>query len=387
MTPPFGPIEAPPGLDLLGAQGPGIAQLFTRPFLVLHRASALYTARTCLLLLFDLGWEARLRAGTTLDDLCAGLPDQVRKPLAWMLPFLTLEGLLQKDGDTFRLEGEPELDLASLRDYAEAEAPGHRANFELLDGVRTHIRPFFTEGKPGDGLLFDLSLFPLWLSYFRNENLCYFPNNLLTVLALREDLPEGARVLELGAGGGSFAQLVARQGAAEGWLTRIADYRFTDVAPTFLRRAQRDLKAAAPGLPLSFQALDLNRPLGNQGIALGSLDAIVGINVLHVAHDLDATLRDLRRHLNPGGRLVIGECVKPELTRPLYLEFFFTFIRSFTEVQLDPEWRPMHGFLTPEAWDKALRHAGFTEVDFTPPPRPLMDRHPTFNAASITARP
>ncbi len=380
----LGPLEAP-NLDLLGPQGPEIARLFTRPFLVLHRASGLYTARICLLMLFDLGWEAKLRAGTTLNGLCEGLPDQARKPLAWMLPFLAIEGLLTQRGDSYTLNGEPDLDLTSLREAAEAEAPGHGANFDLLDGVRSHIQPFFTEGKAGEGLLFDLALFPLWLAYFRNENLGYFPNNLLTLLALREGLPEGARVLELGAGAGSFVQLLAQQGAEGGWLSRIAEYRFTDVAPTFLRRAQRDLKAAAPGLPLTFQLLDLNRPLGDQGIEPASLDTIVGINVLHVAQDLEATLRDLRSRLKPGGRLVIGECLKPSLDAPLYLEFFFSFIRSFTEVTLDPRWRPRHGFLTPEAWDEALRHAGYTRVEHIPPPRPLMDQHPSFTVGAMAA--
>ena len=382
----LGPIEAPPSLDLLGPLGSEIARLFTRPFLVLHRASALYTARTCLLLLLDLGWEARLRAGTTLDDLCQGLPDQVRKPLAWMLPFLVTEDLLLREGELYTLKGEPDLDLARLRETVDAEAPGHGVNFDLLDGVRAHIRPFFTEGKAGDGLLFDLTLFPLWLSYFRNENLGYFPNNLLTLLALREGLPEGARLLELGAGAGSFAQLVARQGAAEGWISRIAEYRFTDVAPAFLRRAQRDLKAIAPGLPLTFQTLDLNRSLGDQGIAAESLDAIIGINVVHVAQNLEAVLLDLRSRLRPGGRLILGECLKPSLGHPIYLEFFFSFIRSFTEVELDPRWRPVHGFLTPEAWVRALEHAGFRDIDSNPPPRPLMDRHPSFNVGAITAR-
>ena len=385
MSSPLGPIGAPPSPDLLGPQGPEIARLFTPPFLALHRASELYTARICLLLLLDLGWEDRLRAGTTLDELCQDLHPQTRKPLAWMLPFLGAEGLLRREGDAYFLAGQPNLDLASIRATIEIEAPGHAVNFELLDGVRARIQPFFTEGKPGEGLLFDLTLFPLWLSYFRNENLCYFPNNLLALLALRQQLPEGAHLLELGAGAGSFAQLVARQGAEEGWLSRIAEYRFTDVAPTFLRRAQRELKTLAPGLPLAFQSLDLNRPLGDQGIEATSLDAIIGVNVLHVAHDLEVTLRDLRSRLKPGGRLVIGECVKAELRQPLYLEFFFTFIRAFTEVQLDAEWRPAHGFLSPENWEKALRHAGFPEVQFIPPPRPLMDRHPTFNATGITA--
>ena len=385
MTQPFGPIEAPPSLDLLGPQGPEIARLFTRPFLVMHRASALYTARTCLLLLFDLGWEARLRSGTTLDDLCRGLPEQARKPLAWMLPFLVTEDLLSREGESFILKGGPDLDLAGIREAVEIEAPGHGVNFDLLDGVRSHIQPFFTEGKAGEGLLFDLALFPLWLTYFRNENLGYFPNNLLTLLALRQDLTPGTRVLELGAGAGSFAQLVARQGAEEGWISRIAEYRFTDVAPTFLRRAQRDLKSIAPGLPLTFQALDLNRPLGDQGIAAESLDVLIGINVVHVAQNLEAVLLDLRSRLRLGGRLILGECLKSSLEHPVYQEFFFSFIRSFTDVELDPRWRPVHGFLTPEAWVDALAHAGFRNIESIPPPRPRMDRHPSFNVGAITA--
>ncbi|WP_306591238.1 class I SAM-dependent methyltransferase [Geothrix sp. 21YS21S-4] len=381
----LGPIAAPPGPDLLGPRGAEIAPLFDRPFLVLHRASERYTARTCLLLLLDLGWEEALRRGASLDALCEGFPAQVRKPLAWMLPFLAAEGLLRREGETYVLDGRPDLDLAGLRAAAEAEAPGHGANFDLLDGVRTRIRPFFTEGKNGDELLFGLSLFPLWLAYFRNENRIYFPNNLLTLLALRDGLPLGARILEVGGGGGSFARLVAARAAEENWLGRIGEYRFTDVAPAFLRRAQRDLEAGAPGLPLVFQSLDLNRPCGDQGIAAESLDAIVGVNVVHAAQDLGATLRDLRSRLKPGGRLILGECLKPNLDAPLYLEFFFTFVASFTEVALDPDWRPRHGFLTPEAWAAALRHAGFASVDHLPPPRPLMDRHPAFTVGALTA--
>ena len=381
----IGPLEPSPSLDLLGPHGLEILPLFTRPFLVLHQASGIYTARICLLLLMDLQWDRRLRRGVTLEDLCAAAPAQVRKPLAWMLPFLVNEGLLDCVNGRYILTGEPDLDLRGIREEMELQAPGHGPNFDLLDGVRSHIRPYFTEGKSGESLLFDLALFPLWLTYFRNENLGYFPNNLLTLLALREGLPEGAKVLELGAGAGSFAQLVAKRGAAEGWLSRIAEYRFTDVAPAFLRRAQRDLKDTAPGLPIHFQALDLNLAMPTQGIEPGSLDTIVGINVLHVAQNLEATLKELRRCLKPGGRLVIGECIKPDLTRPVYIEFLFTFIRSFTEVQLDPQWRPAYGFLDPDSWDKALRHAGFTNVDFIPPPHPLMDQYPTFNASGMTA--
>ena len=61
-------------------------------------------------------------------------------------------------------------------------------------------------------------------------------------------------------------------------------------------------------------------------------------------------------------------------------------IKSFTEVRLDSRWRPRHGFLTPEAWEAALTHAGFQDLLSVPPPRPLMDQHPNFNAGAFSAR-
>ena len=381
----LGPLEAPLDPDLLGPHSAQLLPLVTRPCLVLHRASAVYTARTCLLLLFDLGWETRLRQGVTLDDLCADAPTQVRKPFAWMLPFLVAEGLLSRTGDRYVLAGEPDLELQGIRAAVEEEAPGHAANFNLLDGVRTRIPPFFTQGKAGEDLLFGLTVFPLWLAYFRNENLCYLPNNLVALVALQEGLAPGSRVLELGGGAGSFAQLVAQQGGLAGWLPKVAEYQFTDVAPAFLRRAQRELRALTPGLPLSIKGLDLNAPLGDQGVEPASLDVIVGVNVLHVAQNLEASLRELRRALKADGRLIIGECVKGDLATPLYLEFLFTFLRSFTDVDLDPQWRPQHGFLDPETWERALLHAGFSRVSFIPPPRPLLDACAIFNASGITA--
>ncbi|HJW08965.1 MAG TPA: class I SAM-dependent methyltransferase [Holophagaceae bacterium] len=382
-------LAAVPPTASLGLEDPKWQELRgnfeDRAFLTLHYASELYTARLCLLLMGDLGWEPRLRAGATAAELAEGLPAQTALPLAWMLGFAAQQGLLARTGDRFHWIGEPDLDLAALRARCEAEAPGHAANFDLLDGVRRVIPPFFTEGKPGEKLVYDLSLFALWLAYFRNDNKAYGINNLLPLVALREGLPEGARVLELGAGAGSFAQLLAQDAAARGYLDRIREYRFTDIAPAFLRRAQREMKEKAPGLPLSFSHLDLNGDLDAQGVEDESLDAIVAVNVLHLAKDLPRDLAALRRKLAPGGRLVLGECMKSDLASPIFLEFIFNFMSAFRDVGLDPELRPAHGFLTPEIWERALRHAGFSKVESYPDIRGLMSRIPSFFVGAMAA--
>ena len=364
--------------ELPGGAWSQLREGFSQPFLALHLAAELYTARVALSLALDLGWETKLRAGTGPEGILAGLPQQCRIPVTWMLGFLADQGLLVRTEGGVRLEGEPQTDLAEIRAFAADEAGAGMATFDLLDHVREVIPPFFTLGKPGEPLLFDLTTFPLWLAYFRNDNPIYRPNNLLSVMALRDRLPEGARVLEIGAGSGSFLRLLHEDGKAKGYLSRIAGYRFTDVAPAFLRRAQRELVQELPGLPLSFAAFDLNKDFAAQGVEDGSLDAIVGVNVLHVAKDLPATLASLRRALRPGGLLAFGECLKPALSEPIYLEFLFNFMDSFRGVDLDPELRPAPGFLTPELWTALLRRAGFREIVGYPDARALMDKVPDF---------
>ncbi|HET6330649.1 MAG TPA: class I SAM-dependent methyltransferase [Holophagaceae bacterium] len=364
--------------ELPGETWTQLREGFSRPFLALHLAAELYTARVALALALDLGWDTKLRAGTDADEILAGLPAQCRIPVRWMLGFLADQGLLTREGDRVRLNGEPQTDLAEIRAFAADEAGPAMATFDLLDRVRAVIPPFFTLGKPGEPLLFDLTTFPLWLAYFRNDNPVYRPNNLLPLMALRDRLPEGARVLEIGAGSGSFLRMLHEDGTAKGYLSRIAGYRFTDVAPAFLRRAQRELAAEMPGLNLSFGPFDLNGDFDAQGIEDGSLDAIVGVNVLHVAKQLPRALKDLRRKLRPGGLLAFGECLKPSLDEPIYLEFLFNFMDSFRGVELDPVLRPVHGFLTPEQWRVLLEHAGFRDIRAYPDARAIMDKVPDF---------
>ena len=360
-------------------------QFVTRPFLAIQTALKVYTARCSMLLALELGFEARLRKGATFAELMDGLHPQSSFPLGWMLPFLVEEGMLSERDGRYRLDHVPDLALQPIRDFAEKEAPGNQIGFDLTDAVRQRIIPFFTEGRNGESLLFDLSVFPIWLDYFRDENLTYHQNNLLALYGLRKGLPTGARVLELGGGTGSFAALFAKDARERGVLDQVAEYRFTDLAPAFLRRAQRELGARTPGLPLSFGSLDLNRPFADQGLGEARYDAIVGVNVLHVAKDLPPTLRELRAHLAPGGRLVAGECLKPDLRKPIYTEFFFQFMAGYTQVNLDPRLRPVHGFLTGEAWEANLRAAGFTEVLHRPDTRPIQRIFPHFYVGALIA--
>jgi SAM-dependent methyltransferase len=154
----------------------------------------------------------------------------------------------------------------------------------------------------------------------------------------------------------------------------------------FLRRAERTLRARFPGRLLEFGALDINRPFGEAGIAPGAYALVYGVNVVHVARDLAATLGEIRASLADGGAIVLAECVRPFAGRPVYVELAFNLLGAFRDAVLVPGWRPNGGFLTPEQWRAALEANGFADVAVFPDIAAIREVIPQFVVAAISAR-
>jgi SAM-dependent methyltransferase len=129
----------------------------------------------------------------------------------------------------------------------------------------------------------------------------------------------------------------------------------------------QNAKAAHGDEPfMRFATIDLNRPLASQGLAPESLDAIIAVNVLHVAKDLAFTLRELKAVLVNTGYLFFGEGSPPDSRRRWRLDLVFAFLRGWWDVELDPVWRPRPGFLLPDQWVKILRQCGYQPVHALP---------------------
>jgi SAM-dependent methyltransferase len=238
----------------------------------------------------------------------------------------------------------------------------------------------------GDAALFSPENAALWPEYFSNDNPLYAINNRVGALAARQWLPPGPlRILELGGGLGSASLALLDALAAEGRLDDVAAYRFTELAPPFLRRAQRTLAARHPGLPFEYARLDIDLPLAGQGIAPESVDLAWAVNTVHVAKDLSATLAGLRAALRPGGLLVLGECLRPFPGTPVYPEFVFLLLDPFRAPRLDPVLRPEPGFLTPEAWLASLRAAGFATPRVFPDVARIRGVYPAFFVGALGA--
>jgi len=200
-------------------------------------------------------------------------------------------------------------------------------------------------------------------------------------------MPPGAHtILEVGGGLGSGAAAALERLDGRGRLGPLRAYRFTELVPAFLRRGQRLLERQKPDAArLSFAPLDMNQPYAPQGVAPASVSIVYAVNTLHVAHDLAFTLGEIHRVLEPGGQLVIAECIRPRPGDTPYPELVFNLLETFRAPRLSPRVRPTGGFLTPEQWRAALTAAGFGEVRVLPDIAAVGAVLPSFYVAAFGA--
>jgi SAM-dependent methyltransferase len=351
-----------------------------------------YVVRLAVAAFRSTGLDRACAGAVTVDEAVAraGLaPDIARVPAAWLLATLAARGWLETlDGARYRAAGPlPALDPNEIVAQQEAHDPNCLPSYRIA-ALAAERYPAVLRGEiTGEQALFDPEGVSAWLKYFSNANPLYAVSNAIGAIAAERALPAGGgAVLELGGGFGSGAEaLLARLDAVER-RPEVAPYRFTELAPMFLRRAERTLRARFPGRLLEFGALDINRPFGEAGIAPGAYALVYGVNVVHVARDLAATLGEIRTALGDGGMLVVAECVRPFAGRPIYVELAFNLLGAFRDAVLVPGWRPSGGFLTPEQWRSALEANGFADVAVFPDIAAIRQVIPQFVVAAISAR-
>ena len=373
---------------------PALARLFTRRFVdTAERFDRLVDAAA---------WRILDRLGALPGADAVG-PDEAaaRLSLAPHTPgvFQFLYRKLADSGHLIAVEGRyvasgpPPDDFDLLASDFSAQEPNAATGAEILALLVEEAPAFFRGEKSGEEILFSPIRLPLWFRYFSNQNLLYSINNFLGAEILSRSLPiSDATVLEVGGGAGSAAEAaIARCGR------QIGRYRFTEVVPTFLRRGERAARAAAnaasvanpagAGTEIEAFRFDMTKPWGEQSVTPSSLDAVYSVNCFHVAPDLDMVLAEAFTALKPGGAVVVSECLKPgDPFRPIYVDFVFEFLTSFTNVMTHPVRRPAHGFLTPAAWRASFETAGFTGVEVHPDVERLGALFRNFFAGAVVAR-
>jgi len=394
------------GADLDRLLSPALRAIFDDRFVRSCGLFEEYIRRLAIRVVRSAGLEQAAREPGTADELAAraGLdPSRSKAPVAWLLSTLAASGVLTRaegddasaveatdhaGGDRFVLAAPlPEPDAAVIAHEQEAHDPACLASYRLADRVAA-LSPDVLRGRVnGEEALFAPDQFSAWIDYFSNDNPLYAVSNRIGALAAERSLSRagGGTVLEIGGGLGSATAALFDRLAATGRAASIAAYRFTEAAPSFLRRGQRGLAARLPGAPITAARLDMDRPFAEAGIEPGSVTLVYGVNTLHVARDLELTFAEIRRALAPGGTLVLSECVRPFADRPIYVEFLFNLLESFRSPRLVDPWRPHGGFLSPEQWAAGLVACGFRDVAVEPDIARLRDRVPACVIASISA--
>ena len=337
--------------------------------------------------------EARLdlapRQWMTVDDRMgkAGLePLRSVVPVEWMLRHLAARGLVeQTDGRFMTGAALPVLDAGEVMAAQRAHDASCLPSYAVAEAAARDYPAFLRGERTGEGILLAPARLPLWTQYFSNDNPLYALNNRVGAAAFERWMHDGAAtILELGGGLGSGTAAVLEHLSAAGRLDAIEAYRFTELVPPFLRRAER-LSNRFPSVPLTFTILDMDRPFGEQGVAPSSVSIVYAVNTLHVAYDLSFTLGEIRNALRAGGQLIMCECVRPWPAQTVYPEFVFNLMERFRAPRLHAEYRPNGGFLTPEQWTAALHAAGFTDVQTFPDIARIRDVVRDFDVATIGA--
>lgn len=312
-------------------------------------------------------------------------------PVSWLLRHLSRRGVLARResavGPLFRAETTAPLpDPAPVVDEQREHDRGCLASYALAEMVAGQYSVFLRGGLTGEEILFAPTRLPLWVGYFSNDNILYAVSNRVGAAAVEAWMPaRGATILELGGGLASGAAALFERLSAVGRLDALEAYRFSELVPAFLRRGQRTLQERFPDAPLTFTTLDMNRPFAEQGIEPGSLSMVYAVNTVHVARDLAFTLAEIGRVLEPGGQVIVSECVRPWPGDTLYPEFVFNLLETFRSPHLHAAYRPNGGFLTPEQWVLALQAGGFWNPRIFPDVTRIRDEWPGFYVAAIGA--
>jgi SAM-dependent methyltransferase len=381
------------GADLDRLLPPELRVLFDDRFVRSCGLFEEYVRRLAIRVVRATGLEEAARAPGTAAEVAARAqldPARSAAPVAWLLSTLVAGGQATREGaDRFVLRAAlPDPEPAAVAREQEAHDPSCLPSYRLADLAAALYPDVLRARVSGEEALFGPDHFGAWVAYFSNDNPLYAVSNRIGALAAERALPRAAgagSVLEIGGGLGSATAALFERLETTGRLALVGSYRFTEVAPSFLRRGQRGLAARLPQAPITSGRLDMDRPFAEAGIAPGSLTLVYGVNTLHVASDLEFTFAEIRRALVPGGRLVLAECVRPFADRPIYVEFIFNLLESFRAPRLVDPWRPHGGFLSPGQWTAGMRAAGFRDVAVEPDIERLRDAVPACVIAAISA--
>ena len=248
------------------------------------------------------------------------------------------------------VQSEPTLPLLQKR--AGSDDPGKRAIYELLVGVRTRLSDAFIGQIFPEEILFEMGQFDLIESFYYQSSI--INRFLQCALNAFENFIPGSRlhILELGAGSGCTCDVLMSR-----FKDRIERYEFTDISPTFIKRAKTKFQSYPQ---MAYTRMDIDKLAS---VSEASYDLVTSMNCIHVAENIKPTLKEIHRLLKPGGTFLLGEVLAEEdgTISPL-IKLSFGMLPSFWRFK-DTELRTGSPLLSKKQWLSILSEVGFKKVN------------------------
>jgi acyl transferase domain-containing protein/SAM-dependent methyltransferase len=231
------------------------------------------------------------------------LPVHTRLVTRW-LDRLSASGVLRSTGTAYGVADLAAIDpLPAVWQQVDALFEDNRELLAYIRNCTARMTEIVTGRQSALESLFPDGSFDLATALYERSATMRYVNGLagaaLAAVVAASPADRQLRVLEIGAGtGGTTSALLPRLPASRG------RYIYTDVSEAFFGNA-RTRFAAFPHV--QFATLDLERDLGEQGYAPGSVDIVVSSNAVHAVRNLATALRQIATLLAPGGSLILVE--------------------------------------------------------------------------------
>ncbi|KAL8665801.1 MAG: hypothetical protein Q9202_001923 [Teloschistes flavicans] len=165
----------------------------------------------------------------------------------------------------------------------------------------------------------------------------------------------GMSFLEIGAGTGATTDLILNTIGTPSSAPRYQDFVFTDVSSSFFEKAQERFSGHKR---MNYRTLDIEQDPLDQGFDGEGYDVVIASLVLHATRSIVDTLKNVRKLLKPGGKLILVELIAPKKT---CIGLIFGLLPGWW---LSSEsYRDMGPCIAAHDWNDLLVQTGFSGVD------------------------
>jgi len=304
-----------------------------------------------------MGEEFKLNTQFTLEEFAdkLGVASQFRQLLARYCEMLSEEGILARDGDTWKVQQVPaEVDPEVLYSELIKKHPDHDSELVLVQRCGCELAEALKGKADPLQLLFPNSDFSIAEKIYKATPIALIMNsqiNEAVKLALKPVPKERKlRVLEIGGGTGGVTSHVLDALPADR-----AEYMFTDLGELFVSKAAERYADDYPFV--ESKVLDIEKDPCEQGFKPHHYDLIIASNVLHATADLSQTMSHVQGLLASGGMLMMLE-VTSKLS---WIDLTFGLTEGwwrFTDFTL----RPDYPTLDRGQWVEFLNSTGFHDA-------------------------